>query len=154
MKLAFKNTEAIILVGAVLLVLVILLVPGKPDVNFARSVFKKLVYGMPAAQDMLDWENLEMMGEDVGVNYRKLPNDSEKSNYRQEFIKNFSMSFKTLKVSANVFTNWRLYGIKEGKVVVEVIDSRSNYPLYFTVVKSIRGKRLLRKVVPFEPDED
>ena len=88
------------------------------DVTFSRRVFTGLANGSRLAQPHIAWEDLRAMGVDAGGTYRALPNDWERSQYRQAFIQYFSSAFKQQGATPRSFTRWRVDSKAAGQVVV------------------------------------
>lgn len=112
-------------IGSIALVLIaaaaVLLVMrrGAGDVAFCRTVLTGLVNGKPSVvAQRLDWEHLNALGLDVGATYTSLPNDAERKQYRQAFVRSVSSEFKRVGGTAKGFSRWRLHGREPGRVVV------------------------------------
>jgi hypothetical protein len=82
--------------------------PPVNDIEFAREVFTLLQDGDMAAEDMLDWEHLNMSGvADVGSMYRQINGEDARARFRTGFINGYSSSFKKSGASVASLSNWR-----------------------------------------------
>ncbi|HUQ32950.1 MAG TPA: hypothetical protein VM095_12595 [Pyrinomonadaceae bacterium] len=82
--------------------------PPVNDVEFAREVFELLQDGDMAAEDLLDWEHLNMVGvADVGPMYSKISGEDSRARFRKGFINGYSSSFKKSGGSIVSLSNWR-----------------------------------------------
>jgi hypothetical protein len=133
--------EYIILLVVIMVALAFFLQVKNQEINFCRAVFTHLVKGSAPAEKFIDWENFKAVGMDVGATYNGLPNEKEKSAYRQAFIKSFSVGFSRVKAELKSFTHWRLYAQQGAEVVVACDYSGYNKTLLFTVSKL--GKKKL-----------
>ena len=104
-----KQTLGIILISLAVIFIIFLRAKPKNDLELCRDIFWGFVEGRQSLQNYIDWEHLRALGLDVGATYRKLPNPKEKEDYRREFYKNFSVSFKRNAGRFEAFTNWRIY---------------------------------------------
>ncbi|HXD31615.1 MAG TPA: hypothetical protein VN643_10885 [Pyrinomonadaceae bacterium] len=68
--------------------------PLKPDIEFARDTFLRLVKGDPAVEDMIDWETLKVFNSDPGSTYSYMPGESARAAFRKSFIQGFSQPFR------------------------------------------------------------
>lgn len=109
MKKKNKQILWIVLISLTVIFLVFQRVKPKNDVELCRDIFRGFVEGDRSSQNSIDWERLKALGYDVGATYSKLPNAQEKEDYRREFYKNFSLSFKRNGGRFEAFTNWRIY---------------------------------------------
>ena len=109
-------------------------VPALSDVEFAKDVFRRMAEGDPAVEPMLDWETLSMPGGDVGAEYNDIPDEENRAEFRRNFLKGFSTSFKASGGSAASASNWREESkADEGTQVAT--DSPVGNTLVFTVVR-------------------
>ena len=104
-----KQILGIILISLVVIFIIFLRLKPKNDVELCRDIFWGFVEGRQSLQNSIDWDHLKALGTDVGATYSKLPNPKEKEDYRREFYKNFSVSFKRNAGTFEAFTNWRIY---------------------------------------------
>ena len=81
--------------------------PPKSDVDFAKEVFQMMGDGDVNVVDMLDWENLKMVGVDVGAQYKSVTSDSERETFQESFLRGYSNSFKSSGGNAAGMKNWR-----------------------------------------------
>jgi hypothetical protein len=81
--------------------------PPLNDIEFAKKVFQLLGDGDETAKSMIDWENLKMMGIDVGAMYRKTSGEAARDKETSEFIRGYSSSFKKSGGSVDNLSNWR-----------------------------------------------
>ena len=139
----FKKIEYIIIISVLMIIPLVLINMGDSDVKFCRSVLNGLIQGRASVSKHIDWENLSIMNLDAGAAYKKLPNDKEKKDYQQAFIKNFSLAFKKLGANINMFVNWKVYGISNNKITVSALDRKHNVPLYLQINKGAGGKKLV-----------
>ncbi len=97
------------ILGVIIIFFIFSLGIPKGEVSFCRNIFKGLTERRQSIQKLIDWENLKALGVDIGATYNQLPNAKEKSDYRREFIKNFSASFRGAGGRFVAFSNWRKY---------------------------------------------
>ncbi|WAC19387.1 hypothetical protein OVA24_19345 [Luteolibacter sp. SL250] len=76
------------------------------DVSFARSAFVALAKGDTKAQDMIDWPVFTAPGENVAAKYNAIPTETEKAQFRGEYVTGFATSFRQTGGSVDNFTNW------------------------------------------------
>jgi hypothetical protein len=76
------------------------------DVSFAKSAFVALAKGDTAAQDMIDWPTFTAPGENVAAKYNAIPTETEKAQFRSEYVTGFATSFRQSGGSVDSFTNW------------------------------------------------
>jgi hypothetical protein len=82
--------------------------PPVNDVEFAKEVFQLLQDGDMAAEDLLDWEHLNMVGvADVGPMYSQISGEDSRARFRKGFINGYSSSFKKSGGSVVSLSNWR-----------------------------------------------
>ncbi len=113
------------------------------DVAFCRNLYAQLAKGSLAVGDSIDWENFQLLGNDLGAMYARAVNPKEKSNYRATFIRGFAIGFKYLKGQVSLLTNWRVYHQSDDKVIVACDNTRINKTLLFTVSKSGPKRKLV-----------
>ncbi|HEY9401642.1 MAG TPA: hypothetical protein VIQ24_03030 [Pyrinomonadaceae bacterium] len=107
---------------------------AKTDLVFAREAVEGLLAGDVAVADAFDWENLKVPGMDVGESYREMPDDENPDEVRQEFIENFSESFKQSGASASDLKNWREEG-RAGERTVVAVDTTTGKTMRVFVVR-------------------
>jgi hypothetical protein len=78
------------------------------DTSFARATFLELVRGDTAVQSRIDWPTFVAMGHNVGADYLLIQSETEKQNFRNAFVTQFSSSFRESGGSADNFTDWRI----------------------------------------------
>ena len=80
----------------------------KTDTSFARATFISLAKGDTAVQNQIDWPTLTAMGTNVGAEYNLIPTETEKQQFRLNFITEFASSFRQSGGSVDNFTNWKV----------------------------------------------
>ena len=110
--------------GAVTLAILLALKSTTREVDFCRSVFRGLVNGSPSVERKIDWEHLQAVGTDVGKEYRLFRLDSDRTNYRANFIGSFSRGFRLVGGSFGAFVKWRV--AEKGP---ETVTVAADYPL-------------------------
>ena len=78
------------------------------DLDFAKSAFESLARGDTDAASKIDWETLTSMGVNVGAQYVKIPSETEKQDFRNAFVTQFSSSFRDSGGSVDSFVDWRV----------------------------------------------
>jgi len=78
------------------------------DTSFARKAFLELARGDTAVQSKIDWPTFVAMGQNVGAAYILLASDTEKQNFRNAFVTQFSTNFRESGGSVDNFTDWRV----------------------------------------------
>lgn len=104
------------------------------DLDFAKTTLGLLANGDTAAEGMLDWENFQSMGMNVGSIYISMSGDTQKAAFRKSFIKSFSTSFKGTGAKVESLANWRVQEEDAGKTIVAA-DTLKNGSILLTVSK-------------------
>lgn len=91
------------------------------EVGFCREVLKGLAEGRSSVKQRIAWERLRALDVDVGATYQALPNEEERSKYRQAFVLSFSQGFRHAGGVPSGFVNWRVHG-RSGKQLVIAAD--------------------------------
>lgn len=122
---------------------------GKPkatvsDLDFARTAFKALAHGDTAARNLVDWDNFQAMGQNMGAVYKSLPDDKQRAAFRSSLVTSFSASFKKSGASAETLSNWRVKSAGKGATADTVIaaDSPNKATLLLTVSKRNGSQKL------------
>jgi len=110
------------------------------EITLCQKALSGLVNGADAAQRYIDWRKLYAMEINVGASFGKLRNEKERTNYKKEFIKNFSFVFKKVGGEIGAFTNWRIHERRSNVVVVAADYALYNKTLLFSVSKSFKRK--------------
>ncbi len=104
------------------------------EAAWCRRVFAGLAAGRLYVQGDVNWERLKALGADVGEDYRALPNERERANFRRAFITRFASSFQGAKGRVQDFTGWRSQGRDdEGRLIVAVDYPAKQQTLLVTV---------------------
>ena len=106
---------------------------GGTDLQFAETAFKTLISGDVAAESMLDFETLNVMGMDVGKMYVAVPDETNKATFRKSYISGMGSSFKNSGINTRELKNWRLHSSDATKSVVATDWAQAS--LYVTVTK-------------------
>jgi len=134
-------------VGVVVLIVVmaaVFLLVREPDVSFARGVFSGLIKGDESVKEAIDWPSFKAVGNDLGAIYSKLPSDKERGLYKQAFILNFALGFKSSGGKFSSFTNWRIIQRnKQGVIVVADIGASGERTVLFAISKKYRNRKLV-----------
>jgi hypothetical protein len=104
---------------------------GAMEVDFSRKVFSALANGNGGARKLIDWENFQAFGADLGATYRALPDATERANYEQAFIRAFSLNFKKSGGRMVYFKRWRRQKEDARIVVVAADEQRYNKTALF-----------------------
>lgn len=78
------------------------------DVTFAKNTFESLARGDSAVASKIDWETLTTNDTNVGGAYLNLPSDTQRQEFINAFITQFSTAFRQSGTSVEQFTNWRV----------------------------------------------
>jgi len=135
-----KILECALLVLAIALVVIFALEFQQREARFCRTILNGLVAGSVEIEKFIDWEQLVAVGVDVGKTYRNKPNPETKLNYVRDFIRGFSVGFRSVKSDVNKFTNWRVLQRKGTKVVVAADYLLYNKTILFTLSKLRKTK--------------
>ncbi len=113
------------------------------DIIFSRRVFAGLVKGRTSVQKMIDWEDFQAVGLDVGEVYSGLPDEKEKADYKNSFIDKFSLGFRQVGGNFKAFVNWRVYD-RQGRLCRVAADykAKENKTLLFTLAQG-QSKKLV-----------
>jgi hypothetical protein len=133
MKKQNKQILGLALIFAGIIFAIFLFGSQKDDVSFCRDIFRGFVTGSQSLQGYVDWQHLKALGLDVGATYSKLPNQQEKDDYRREFYKNFSASFKRNNGAFSAFTNWRIYSQNSSGTIIAVNYNLKSKTALFTL---------------------
>ncbi len=108
----------VILVGAIFFFRI-----RNQEMYFARSALYGLFKGNLGVAKQIDWQNLKMLGQDVGVIYNKLPDEREKKDFQAAFVRNFSRGFQASGAKLSSYANWRVDSRESDFTVVAVDDT-------------------------------
>ena len=134
-----RNIAIVVIIAALLTGLFFYLNIKNQDINFSRRVFAGLIKGRHSVQKLIDWENLQAVGVDVGQTYSALPNGKERADYQRAFVERFSLGFRQVGGDFKSFTNWRLYD-NAPEVAIVAADYKDNKTILFTLSKYERKK--------------
>ncbi len=112
------------------------------DVDFCRGVFRGLINGSVSVQREIDWAHLQAVGSDVGQAYRQFRLDSDRINYRANFIRAFAQGFQRTGGTLQAFTNWRVVD-RQPDVVTIAADYRAKGKTLLFKIPASGRKRLL-----------
>lgn len=114
------------------------------DIAFCKNVMTQLVQGRYACRRSIAWAELSMMQKDIGAEYAKYANESDRLGYERAFIDSFKRSFNEQKGSINNFYGWRKFGPQEQDFVNVRVDLKnSNYFILMTVKREAGRKKLV-----------
>ncbi len=133
MKKENKQILGVVLISLAVIFIIFLRVNPKNDVELCRDIFRGFVEGTGSMQNYIDWAHLKALGLDVGATYSKLPNAQEKGDYRREFYKNFSVSFKRNAGRFEAFTNWRIYEQNGATTIIAADYKEKSKTVLFTL---------------------
>jgi hypothetical protein len=88
------------------------------DVQLARRIFNGLCSGNRSVQNLIDWENFQAMGVDVGKAYSSIVYEKERSDYRKMFFYNLAYTFKASGGRTKAFINWRIKAQDSRKCII------------------------------------
>lgn len=111
------------------------------DVDFAKTNFTALTEGDTTMQTALDWDNFKSSGINVGEIYAKMPDETQKSAFRESFIAGFSKSFKDSGARASDVSNWRVETESPAQTVV-IGTAASGKTIAITVGKSAGERKM------------
>ncbi|HEX8553056.1 MAG TPA: hypothetical protein VF681_16045 [Abditibacteriaceae bacterium] len=106
---------------------------GNSDIDFAQNTMELLMKGNAAADDALDWESLQWMGESTTELYRVLPK-TEKAGYRWAFISTAATQLRSMQASPETFSNWRVVSQDATQTMI-MADISQEAKLRVTVTK-------------------
>lgn len=120
---------------------------AQSDVDFARTVFTRLIKGLYIARPMIDWNHFNVFESDIGAEYRELK-DEFKDDYERAFIDGFKRGFQMKPATIKMFTNWRTEAISgvdsEPGLKYVVADIPASNALIVFVVDRTGRQPLLR----------
>ena len=135
--------EYVIVIAVILAAFFLFSGKKRQDLEFCRDVlFGRLVAGSLSVEKLIDWDNFQGLGKDMGQDYKKMPNDKERQLYRKSFVKAFSAGFREKGGSYRAFTNWRIYSQGEGKVVIAADYPSHKKTLLFQIIKKGNERKL------------
>jgi hypothetical protein len=129
--------EYSVLVFVILAALAVFVKTKNTDMDFCRSVFGGLAQGRFSADRMIDWQNLKALDQDIGADYRGLPNDAERLAFRRAFIRSFSTAFRGQGARARDFRDWRVYSREGQKVTVAADQIGKNKEIIKTILFTV-----------------
>ena len=104
------------------------------DVQFAKTTFFSMVNGT-AAEAAIDWETFRADSDDIGAQYRALPNDAEKVEFRKFFLVGFSATTPNLKANPSLVTHWRVKSENSSETIVAADMKHKDAVMLLTVSK-------------------
>lgn len=152
-KLNLRSVEYIVVTSIVIILAVFFATRSRGDADYCRKIFYGLIAGRQSVQSLIDWENLKVLGLDIGATYNKLPDEKEKANYRAAFIKSFPEGFKRGRGNKEVFTNWKVYGINKDELSICAYDKKQKKTVLFGLAKRGGQKKLISISVKGLPDQ-
>ena len=106
--------------------------PQLNDIDYAKKVFELLGDGDESVKSMIDWENLKMMGIDVGAMYRSTSGEDARDKNLSDFIRGYSTSFKRSGGNIANLANWREQS-KDATNTVVAADTQAGQHVFITV---------------------
>ncbi len=104
------------------------------DVQFAKTTFFSMVNGT-AAEAAIDWETFRAANDDIGAEYRALPNDAEKAEFRKTFLVGYSATTPNLKANPSLVAHWRVKSENSSETIVAADMKHKGAVLLITVSK-------------------
>jgi len=112
------------------------------DVVFCRNLYTRLAKGSSSVDPLIDWDNLTVLGYNVGMRYHEVPPNARR-HFRNTFIQGFGAGFIAFKGKLDYFKNWRLYNESDDKAVIACDYPRMKKTLLFTIAKKGEAKKLI-----------
>ena len=107
--------------------------PPLNDTEFAKEVFRLLAEGDDRVTAMIDWENLNLLGVDVGAMYKGISDTGEaRPRFIKGFINGYSKSFKSKGGSVENASNWREQSRDAANTIVAA-DNQAGQAMLMTV---------------------
>ena len=107
--------------------------PPKSNAEFAKEVFQLMTEGDEAADELIDWEYLNMVGiADIGAMCRAMKSDGERERFRKGFIRGYGNSFKRSGSDPSNASNWREYS-RDGTDTIIAAENPNGQVLLMTV---------------------
>jgi hypothetical protein len=103
--------------------------PPLNDTEFAKEVFRLLAEGDEGVTPMLDWEHLNLLGNDIGTVYK---GNNNQPKFINDFISSYSRSFKARGGKAENASNWREHSRDANNTVVAA-DNQAGQSMLITV---------------------
>jgi len=107
------------------------------DEKFAEYAMKRLIKGWDGVNDHIDWPNLQVNGQDVGMQYRAMPNPIEEKNFEFAFISSFSNEVKKWNFELH---NYRMVGSQGPVRFVRAKANGKEFEIH--VVQTEDGKKI------------
>jgi hypothetical protein len=111
------------------------------DVQFAKTTFFSMVNGT-AAETAIDWETFLAVNKDIGAQYRALPGDTEKADFRKTFLVGFSATTPNLKAKPDLVTHWRVKNENPSETTVAADMTHQDATLLITVSKRSGSQKI------------
>jgi len=120
----------------------------KQDVEFCRDViFKGMIEGKASVGEFIDWNKLIAVGVDVGAGFAKAPNEAERRNYKEVFIRGVSLGFAYTGGKPNALADWRIFSQTRERVVIAADYRPGKRRMLFTLAKGEKRKLVGLEVV-------
>ncbi len=138
------SSVTILAVAALLVLALISLMWPRPksDVAVCQEIFRGLATGKADVEEWVDWANLKALEIDVGDTYSKLPDDTQRQQYRQAFIENFAQGFRFMGGTLQAFGHWRLHE-RAGDHVVVAVDYPAKHKTLLLSLATTGKRRLI-----------
>lgn len=107
------------------------------DEKFAEYAMSRLIDGWDGASDLIDWQNLQMNGQDIGSQYNAMPNAFEAKNFEFAFIGGFSKEVKKRNFELHLF---RLVGSQGPVRIVHAKGNGREFEIH--VIQTEDGKKI------------
>jgi hypothetical protein len=109
-------------------------------IDFAKKALKALVEQDPAAEQMIDWEDLKFSDQDFGAMVKQAAGEAGIAEFRKQFLAGFPDLFrKSYGTSVSALMNWRI--ASERPTVVDV--DTPNFTTIHLLLSVKRGKPLI-----------
>jgi len=105
-------------------------------VTFCQGLLRGLIHGQQSVSSQIDWAHLKALGFDVGAHYTALPNDQERTKYRQAFVVGFANGFSQVGGRPTIFSRWRVLSHEDGRIVVAAHYEAKHKTLLMTLPAS------------------
>jgi hypothetical protein len=118
----------------------------RDDVDFARTVFVRLVNGLYLARPMIDWNSLKMLEDDIGAQYRGITDGKTREDFERAFIDNFKKGFESQRANTGMFKNWRLLNTPTPDYKIVAADVPASKAILLFMIQKAGGQRLLTEI--------
>ena len=100
--------------------------------EFAKTTMTELASGEYNVEDKIDWEIFYSNDLNVGLYYSAMPNEKERTDFRRNFISQFSSSYNRSGGNIDLLKDWKIKEENSSKTIIQT-TTPSNRKLFITL---------------------